>query len=69
MNKSRLRQLALARRKNVPARIFALLNESAQQEFMDFITSFQQPYMIMSFQPIVKEEKFKWSKYMKPFGS
>ncbi|MEY4986748.1 MAG: hypothetical protein RL567_527 [Bacteroidota bacterium] len=57
MNKSRLRQLALARRKNVSARIFALLNESAQQEFMDFITSFQQPQTIMSFQPIVERNE------------
>jgi 5-formyltetrahydrofolate cyclo-ligase len=57
MNKSRLRQLALARRKNVSARIFALLNESAQQEFMDFITSFQQPQTIMSFQPIVERKE------------
>jgi len=57
MNKSRLRQLAIARRKNVSARIFALLNESAQQEFMDFITSIQQPYMIMSFQPIVERRE------------
>lgn len=57
MNKSRLRQLALARRKNVSARIFALLNESAQQEFMDFITSFTQPRMIMSFQPIVERKE------------
>ncbi len=57
MNKSRLRQLALARRKNVSARIFALLNESVQQEFMDFITSFQHPCMIMSFQPIVERNE------------
>jgi 5-formyltetrahydrofolate cyclo-ligase len=41
----------------VSARIFALLNESAQQEFMDFITSFQQPRIIMSFQPIVERKE------------
>jgi 5-formyltetrahydrofolate cyclo-ligase len=57
MNKSRLRQLALARRKNVSERIFALLNEELQQEFMDFITSFQQPRVIMSFQPIVARKE------------
>ena len=57
MNKSRLRQLALARRKNVSERIFALLNEELQQEFMDFITSFRQPKMIMSFQPIVERRE------------
>ena len=57
MNKSRLRQLAMARRKNVDARVFALLNESLQQEFMEFITSFQQPYRIMSFQSIVERRE------------
>jgi len=57
MNKSHLRQLALTRRKNVSERIFALLNESLQQEFMDFITSFQQPRVIMSFQPIVERRE------------
>jgi 5-formyltetrahydrofolate cyclo-ligase len=57
MNKSRLRLLALARRKNVSGRIFDLLNESAQQEFMDFITSIQEPRVIMSFQPIVERRE------------
>ncbi len=57
MNKSHLRQLALTRRKNVSERIFALLNEELQQEFMDFITSFQQPRVIMSFQPIVARKE------------
>ena len=57
MNKSRLRQLALARRKNVSERIFVLLNEELQQEFMDFITSFQQPRVIMSFRPIVERKE------------
>ena len=57
MNKSRLRQLALARRKNVSAHVFGLLNESLQQEFMDFITSFQLPHRIMSFQPIVERRE------------
>lgn len=61
MNKSRLRQLALARRKNVSARIFALLNESAQQEFMDFITSIEDPRVIMSFQPIEERKEVQMS--------
>lgn len=61
MNKSRLRQLALARRKNVSERVFALLNESLQQEFLDFITSFQFPNRIMSFQPIVERREVHMS--------
>jgi 5-formyltetrahydrofolate cyclo-ligase len=61
MNKSRLRQLALARRKNVSGRIFTLLNEAAQQEFMDFITSIQQPHVIMSFQPILERKEVQMS--------
>lgn len=61
MNKSRLRQLALARRKNVSEHVFGLLNESLQQEFMDFITSFQLPHRIMSFQPIVERREVHMS--------
>lgn len=61
MNKSRLRQLALARRKNVSEHVFGLLNESLQQEFMDFITSFQLPHRIMSFQPIVERREVDMS--------
>lgn len=61
MNKSRLRQLALARRKNVSAHVFGLLNETLQQEFMDFITSFQLPHRIMSFQPIVERREVQMS--------
>lgn len=57
MNKSRLRQLALARRKNVSEHVFGLLNETLQQEFMDFITSFPLPHRIMSFQPIVERRE------------
>lgn len=61
MNKSRLRQLALARRQNVSEYVFGLLNESLQQEFMDFITSFQLPHRIMSFQPIVERREVQMS--------
>lgn len=61
MNKSRLRQLALTRRKNVSEHVFGLLNESLQQEFMDFITSFQLPHRIMSFQPIVERREVHMS--------
>jgi 5-formyltetrahydrofolate cyclo-ligase len=61
MNKSHLRQLALARRKNVSEPVFGLLNEALQQEFMDFITSFQLPHRIMSFQPIVERREVHMS--------
>ncbi len=61
MNKSHLRQLALARRKNVSEHVFGLLNEALQQEFMDFITSFRLPHRIMSFQPIVERREVHMS--------
>ena len=61
MNKSHLRQLALARRKNVSEAVFGLLNEALQQEFMDFITSFRLPHRMMSFQPIVERREVHMS--------
>ncbi|MEY4986641.1 MAG: hypothetical protein RL567_420, partial [Bacteroidota bacterium] len=57
MNKSRIRPLALARRKNWSERLFNLLNESLQMEFMDFVTQFQAPLTIMSFQSIAKNRE------------
>ncbi len=57
MNKSRIRQLALARRKNWSERLFHLLNESLQMEFMDFVTQFENSRSIMSFQSIAKNRE------------
>ncbi len=57
MNKSRIRPLALARRKNWSERLFNLLNESLQMEFMDFVTQFHAPLTIMSFQSIAKNRE------------
>ncbi|MFM7020379.1 MAG: 5-formyltetrahydrofolate cyclo-ligase [Aquirufa sp.] len=57
MNKSRIRPLALARRKNWSERLFNLLNESLQMEFMDFVTLFNKPRTIMSFQSIAKNRE------------
>lgn len=57
MNKSRVRQLAMTRRKNWSERLFNLLNESLEMEFMDFITQFQTKRTIMSFQSIEKNRE------------